>query len=296
MMSITRRSDIDVYKGILIWLVVLSHIMAISEYWSDSFIFKLIVNSHIPLLLMVSGYLFNIEKFFKASWVKRIILPWIISNCVYLLLPEVSFSISGMIVGFTTHLWYIPAIIIFMFLVWVGELFKRNFFFVFLLAIAIVFQFNFQFSGDNLVIRGIRFCISNFRLQFFIYFLIGYLLKKDNIKISLFILWIVLGVFLLVIASLDFRMHSVFKLIGNILLMGSLLKKNIKFQNDNRIIIFLCNSGQNSMFIYLWHVVPLLLPMPSMTKYICMIVWQLIIWILINQKKRNHFAYLVGLV
>lgn len=295
-MEKNRRSDIDFYKGILIWLVVISHIMALSEFSSDSFVFKLIGNCHIPLFLMISGFLFSPEKFFRPSWIQRIILPWLIANFIYVLLPGASFSLRGLIVGFTTHLWYIPAIIIYMFIIFVAEKFCRgNIAWGVLLAFAILLQFSDLIVGDSYIVRASRFCISNFRLPFLIYFLIGYLTKKVSIEIRQLRLWIGVGLLFLVFASFEHGLNGIFRLTGNIMLMVPLLKTNIRIPTGNQVTIFLINSGRNSMFIYLWHVVPLILPLSISMKYICMLVWLIAMSNIISLRKRIPHAYLLGL-
>lgn len=291
-----RRSDIDFYKGILVWLVVISHIMAINEYTSSSFAFKLICNSHIPLFLMISGFLFNPEKLLSISWIRRMIIPWLIANVIYLLMPGSSFSIRGIIVGFTTHLWYIPGITVYMVIVWgMFKLFRRDVAFAILLVISVMFYFIGGIPGDSIIIRVLRFCISNFRLQFLIYFLVGYIDKIVKYEIKFSGLCLALGALFLVIASLINMLNGIFQLAGNIMLMVSMLKLNINLPTNNRFIGFLSISGRNSMFIYLWHVVPLALPMSNSLKLICMLVWLIALSFIMCTSRRKAHASLVGL-
>lgn len=114
-------------------------------------------------------------------------------------------------------------------------------------------------------------------------------------EIKLSRLWVGVGLLFLVVASFEHRLNGIFRLIGNIVLMVPLLKTNIRVPTNNWLTIFLINSGKNSMFIYLWHVVPLILPLPISVKYICMLVWLIAMSSIISLHKRIPHAYLLGL-
>ena len=92
-----RRDDIDVYRGFLVWLVVISHIMALSKMLSNSYIFSIITRIHMPLFMGLSGFLYSQGAIVhRHTVIKRLVLPWLIANFVYLLLPGSSFSVQGL--------------------------------------------------------------------------------------------------------------------------------------------------------------------------------------------------------
>lgn len=111
-----RRLDLDVYKGCLVWLVAISHIMAVSSTISSTYIFYFITSIHVPLFMGISGYLYLPGGLTQRTLtsIKRLIIPWLFANIIYFLLPGGSFSAIGCLVGFSTHLWYVPSLVLFM--------------------------------------------------------------------------------------------------------------------------------------------------------------------------------------
>lgn len=294
-----RRNDIDVYKGILVWLVVISHIMAVSVNLYNTILFRVIVNSHIPLFLGVSGYLFKPEKFKVRKSVQRLIFPWCIANLVYFVLSGQSVSVRGLLFGFETHLWYIPSLILFMTLLWLVEKmhFKKVIYAV-LIVVAFAFQFPGLLVGEGIAVKTIRFLVSNFRLQFLIYFLLGNMLRKTGITRQYKKLTVAIAggiVFLLLAAVTTDKACIAFKLVGNTALMAGLLQNVVTISENSRVLNFLKLSGRNSMFIYLYHVIPLILPFTNLLKIVITVVWGAVMVIVICKKNDSGLWYLLGL-
>lgn len=293
-----RRNDIDVYKGILVWLVVISHIMAVSVILSNTIFFRIIVNFHIPLFLGVSGYLFNSEKIKVSKWFHRLIFPWCVANLVYYILSGKPVSVRGLMFGVETHLWYIPSLIVFMTLVYLIEKLRfKKVSYAVLVVVAFTLQFPEVTVGESFTVKIMRFLVSNFRLQFLIFFLMGNMLRKMSIRKSCKKVVTIAGgmIFLLVAVATKDTLSIVFKFAGNIILMIGLLQSEVTISGKSRLINFLKVSGKNSMFIYLWHVIPLMLPVAVPLKVALMIAWGGIMTIVLYKKDESSLWYLVGL-
>lgn len=79
-----RIEWIDAAKGIAIILVVINH-----THNPNPFLAKIISSFHLPLFFMISGYLFNFEKY-KDNFValvknrfSRLLIPYFIWSCIY---------------------------------------------------------------------------------------------------------------------------------------------------------------------------------------------------------------------
>lgn len=90
----TRSEELDISKGIAIFLVVWGHIIQYSfagkEEFYENIIFRLIYGFHMPLFMIISGYLFfySCEKYDLKRIVKKqfknIIYPLFIWNIIFL--------------------------------------------------------------------------------------------------------------------------------------------------------------------------------------------------------------------
>ncbi|EPR1413490.1 acyltransferase family protein [Citrobacter koseri] len=72
----TRRTDIDIYRGLGILLVVLGHVSFLSPSWH-----KIIYSFHMPAFFILSGYLVNVKNLELKPWIfiiqrfYRLIIP-----------------------------------------------------------------------------------------------------------------------------------------------------------------------------------------------------------------------------
>ncbi|PZU84830.1 MAG: hypothetical protein DI529_10740 [Chryseobacterium sp.] len=116
-LNLDRNIKIDITKGVLIILVIIGHVLLgklnanIARYIIYSF--------HMPIFLLVSGYLINIERLRRTSfselikkYILRLIIPWFIAILVYSII-EYRYSILQKSIFILYHpyyhLWYIPA-------------------------------------------------------------------------------------------------------------------------------------------------------------------------------------------
>lgn len=114
-----RLNNIDFFKGLLIILVILGHILQGSL---EESIFRYTIYSfHMPLFIGISGFLFNANKVVDFNFIAlikrylyRIIIPWTLAIAVYFLLSSIesrSVTITGIVKAFAFpyyHLWFIP--------------------------------------------------------------------------------------------------------------------------------------------------------------------------------------------
>ncbi|MBR3357486.1 MAG: acyltransferase family protein [Solobacterium sp.] len=86
-----KRIDyLDICKGILIILVVIGHVIQIIDIDKDSYLIKFIYSFHMPAFFMISGYLFNADKWkrkgFKEFLINRInknLIPYFFFEYLY---------------------------------------------------------------------------------------------------------------------------------------------------------------------------------------------------------------------
>src|SRR5690606_24502090 len=114
-----RLKNIDLFKGLLIVLVILGHILP--KDISESFGRTIIYSFHMPLFIGISGFLFNADKLIKIGFVDlitkyryRVILPWLIAVIFYFAMMSIysgSINVVELLKAFTYpfyHLWFIP--------------------------------------------------------------------------------------------------------------------------------------------------------------------------------------------
>ena len=125
----SKNHVIDCMKGILILSVIVGHILRGSV--RDTLSRYLIYSVHMPLFIMISGYLFHYGKnsnikilsFLRKYWF-RIGIPWVIAvNAYYIFvnfdnfknsgLREILFAYFNAYINPWMHLWYVPSFFLF---------------------------------------------------------------------------------------------------------------------------------------------------------------------------------------
>ncbi len=188
-----RNTYIDIIKGLLIIFVILGH----SIQWGsgqnyidnalffNNILFKFIYSFHMPLFIMISGYLsYNSlnKKSLKETIISKIktliiplllwsIIPFIINNTNFFNIKE---SIKLFITTFSTNLWFLWSLFYINILIKIiNKYFKDN---IYIISILITF-----ILPNTLVIKyfNINFYLYSFM---YFYFLIGYFYKKYNLQ------------------------------------------------------------------------------------------------------------------
>lgn len=257
-----RNKHFDQIKGILILLVIIGHVLlgTLEQNILRSFIYFF----HMPLFLAISGYYISLQtlklsiRSMLYKYWYRMLLPFTIALIVYsLALRQNPFS------GYPYyHLWYIPAVMLFIF--YLRILYKiRSISFLYypliLLFISITIFFE-TYSQWGLSENWVYNALGDKRFYyFFSYFALGHLLantkKPFSIKTTTILMVVLITCNQIAIEQLQglTKVLINFTLIYLVILYAeSKIKKDI-------IIETLVNVGRISLPIYLWHVIPILL-------------------------------------
>ena len=183
---------VDFVKGVLIVLVFVGHI--IPDETQDGFLRYAIYSFHMPLMIGISGFLFNIEKrklkaagLMKKYW-QRLILPWSIAVVFYFVLwtkqAHGELHFRDLLHAFYHpgyHLWYVPVYLVFVFLsllLWrILKNLKKRWIWMMLisLGISLAAKFNviFFFAYNERLQKICTYIDYDLRLYFFFFFVLG---------------------------------------------------------------------------------------------------------------------------
>ena len=264
-----RNHNFDAVKGYLIFLVVVGHIVV--DNVADNDFKAAIYFFHMPLFLAVTGYfvraktlhlsIVGILKKYELSLLK----PYILAYSVYtalawlvlvddLTLEQIALSILYPFY----HLWYVPAIFVFIFFLKftskIGIPISATLFFAFLITVTYaaiggphIDQLSFfKFIGDK------RF------YHYFFYFCLGYFIAQNsNYKVQLPFLTLPFLLYL-AISYNNIWLSGLSSVLANVALISITLSicaisqiENIKESN------LMVKLGRCSLPIYLWHVAPI---------------------------------------
>lgn len=273
------KDSIDFVKGILIVLVVLGHILhgTLDETLSRYFIYSF----HMPLFIGISGYLVNFEnlKNYKKNQLQKmctkIFVPYIIAvlfygifvNAMYIYKLEYKIFLERFIKNILYsyyHLWYIQGYFSYVFLTYFFIKKKyTNLVIVIVSSIVslIVYLLYYEFNIQNYILK---IFLNNFRMYNFIFFISGYLIRTNKIilknNLRNFIIFICLFI-LNSICIYFLKTYRIFSIIvfylGNIYTIFYVLSLIDRFKN---LKINLINKfGKNSLYIYLYHMIPIII-------------------------------------
>ncbi|OXB05066.1 acyltransferase family protein [Flavobacterium pectinovorum] len=275
----TRIKNIDLLKGILIILVIIGHV--IQGALSESIWRTLIYSFHMPLFIGITGYLLNINTISELNlydlfkkYFLRIILPWIIAFISYYIISCILgtnlFSIAkfkNSIIYPFYHLWFIPGFLSWILLTWLFKKLFTNYNIILILGllISITFIILYKYSSIYTQIpflnRIFSILIYTFRPYFYIFFLIGISYRNKTIKKLRLIEIITPFIFLGLVVYLFFYDSVILSILNFFLLNLSILNLCLKLALTDSL--FESKSiqwlGINSLGIYLWHVLPILI-------------------------------------
>lgn len=193
-----RNSYIDIIKGILIILVVLGHSIQwnLKSEFDNNFIFRFIYSFHMPLFILISGYIYGyvdvnknkIIYYFNKN-IKRLLLPfisWYILSYIFnLSYKNISFFdyIKKLILSPDNGLWFL----------WIIFSFKMLFFIIERISIKI---FNKKIIIDKLIVWLLLIIMSkvspieilgiSLLNKYYLYFILGYILNKKELLSNIF--------------------------------------------------------------------------------------------------------------
>jgi fucose 4-O-acetylase-like acetyltransferase len=313
-MAKARDLSFDFLKGSLILLVIIGHVLPGS---ADSGIRGAIYFFHMPLFLGVTGYfvrrkfldggLVNILK--KYQW--RMIMPYLLAFSAYSLYAlftawqgeGVSIkTVLGLILYPYYHLWYIPAVIIFVIYTLIA--YRNNTLLTLVLVLSSLLAIGWYCYADLLEAKyGMLKFIGDKRFYYYYaFFLLGYLMADRSLSLSgwltlpLVVLAGGLSYYLADATLADATAWFVFNVALLFLLVGWC--KHINMQSENLIV----KMGQVSLPIYLWHVMPIIImgmvfDANSPQFYIATVTLiALLIGVFIKLRGKSHFfdSYFYG--
>lgn len=308
---------IDFLKGILIILVILGHV--IQSLPSDILIRRMITTIHMPMFLAVSGFLIKEDKLLKNNsrelvkkYFFRLLLPWIIAMILYFIYlnfdviinNEVTLELVQMAILLpVSALWYTPVLFFFIIFIWYFK--KKQYqdfkllIIAILLIIVIFWWVNFYYFpkvGNRTYDDIMTFkLVKKYRPQYFIFFILGYLIRNREITpkikkiiktLSYFI--IPLYIFNLYVYFVIYNEFTWYNTIPtffflNICLIPFILLKmsNWRFQRWKSLKWL----GKNVQPVYLYHVLILLISIDyllgNMNVYLWFVMTLFLIFILI---------------
>ena len=183
-----RNTYIDIVKALLIILVIIGHSIQYGsgsnfikkELFFNNYLFKFIYSFHMPLFIMISGYLsYNsinknkIKDVFKSK-ISTLLIPILIWTIPVLLfkineVTTIREFIKLSIKTFSTNLWFLWSVFYINILVKIINKYFKDNYLVYILVFLITF-----ILPNELIIKQFTFQFSLYSYMYF-YFIIGYL-------------------------------------------------------------------------------------------------------------------------
>lgn len=253
---------IDTAKGILITLVIIGHILIYTTHTGTIF-FKIIYAFHMPAFFMISGILFDVEKWKKQSLkkfvmvkAKHIIIPYFFFEIIGMFFhqmiyigerPSLAKSLCGI---FTLRCnvgadWYLPTYFIAIVLYFIYAKYGNKY--IGIASSIIVLAIVVSVGGDatnHFIIVVVR-CLIGYALIFIGHELKGVFTKDGNIAFQIISL-----VILCLSAIINHRVELYYCIISNPILFlagavsGTYFLLNVAKFMHNRAVIYI---GQNTL-------------------------------------------------
>ena len=273
-----RLKNIDLFKGLLIFLVIIGHLL---QGKMDEAIWRTIIYSfHMPLFIGISGFLFNVDKLVGINLIAlikkylfRIIIPWTIAIVFYFSVSLIQNHNSNILIGLIKafinpyyHLWFIPGFLSWIILTWFLKKIKTGDKLLLIIGLlismsSVVLQKYPEIYQDFWILKsGIGLVLHTFRPYFYFFFVFGLVYKRIELKRPKVLEYILPLICLLSVIYLFYNPNKLFSAINfflfNSLLLSLVLKISLhNLIRSNKTIEWI---GLNSLAIYLWHVLPIL--------------------------------------
>jgi fucose 4-O-acetylase-like acetyltransferase len=274
--------NFDLIKGGLIILVIIGHVLqgSLSNNLGRYFIYSF----HMPVFIGISGYLINADKLkMLPSWeifkkyCFRVIIPWSLAVFAYLFFFNCAFSseismkvvVGKLIRSFISpyfHLWYIPAFVSWIFLTVVFLKLRISLRSIFLISLVISIFFyllNYNILSFNGVLmrRLTEVSLHTYKPYFFMFFVFGMCIRNIKIKLNIWLNLIIVLILAAIQLTFFYFPLPFAEMISTMLLNFCLLHLLIALAfadtlPHSQILEWL---GINSLAIYLWHIVPVLI-------------------------------------
>ena len=296
--SIQRICFIDILKGILILFVILGHVLL--GTLESNLLRYIIYAFHMPLFFSISGYLLNYKKLREISFIAlvkkyifRIIIPFFIA---FVFFNAFIFLSKGYIAGLYYHLWFIPCYLYCIFTFWILSKISKSIILPFVFSVVVYIFFSFVPKFD--FINSIKDILHP---SYIFWFCLGMLYrhyKFEYKKINNMLLVIFVLIYTCIFFIPDILPYA--KIPCSFLLNMSLIYfvlSHLYYSYENPFLYYI---GVNSMGIYIWHVVPILIAKYLFQTveyyYIACIVFLLIFFFIFNILNKISFIkkYIFG--
>jgi fucose 4-O-acetylase-like acetyltransferase len=275
LMSKKHYTGIDFIKGCLILFVIAGHIL--QGTLSENPARYMIYGFHMPLFVAISGFLIDYEKlaqikFFDLlkKYLSRVIIPWTLAVVVYYIVTSgTGFNFKDMVLSFLFpyyHLWYVPAILLYIFSAWLLVRLKlplKILVVIALLVSAMCYYFGPALSDSSNIVA--RFVVITVRPQNFFFFCLGMVVKNYRNIGNWRTAGLAVAAVLAALAygycfSVPIQWLSALAFFAMNTTLILLLVKGIINDRLPRST-FVEWLGINSLPVYLWHMIPVLFVM-----------------------------------
>lgn len=278
-----RLANLDLFKGLLILIVILGHML--QGKLDHSLERTIIYSFHMPLFIGLSGFLFRVDKWVKLGFIEllrkylfRVIIPWTIAVLVYYAIAVFQLPSSGVLAGLVKafiepyyHLWYIPGFLSWVVMTWffrrLGWKDQPLIFTALILSIGFqVLKLYPAIYRDWGILRSvIELILHTFRPYFYFFFVFGMQFNRRTLQPPKALDYLLPLLFFMPVIYLFYYPNKGLATIHFFLFNGALLALVIKISTHhlmhrNKGMEWL---GRHSLAIYLWHVFPIL-----MAKYL----------------------------
>jgi peptidoglycan/LPS O-acetylase OafA/YrhL len=274
-----RLQNIDLLKGFLVLLVILGHTLSGEAH--ESLLKYTTIIFRMPLLIGLSGFMFSYQKIRTYSlpevfdkYKTRLIIPWVLAVVFYTIFLNVTkvhgfnlqeigaIAVNGFIFPFS-HLWYIIGLFSWIVMTWgFAKLrFKLTHVLIVtaLLCPVLLLFHRGTFEWKNPVAE---FVVYSIRPYYYFFFILGVYLKSTDklayaqrwhryaivgAATALFLLFYFFNVYAYALLVVMFNTFL-------LMIVLDLARANRFF--SNRLLEW---AGRNSLAIYLWHPVPILI-------------------------------------
>lgn len=276
-MSFARLKNIDLFKGNLVILVIVGHV--IQGGIDSNFSRYLIYSFHMPVFVGISGVLFNIKYINEINvqqlikkYAFRLLLPWSLAVVFYYFFTlyqfSETFSVSSFIRAFVFpyyHLWFIPAFLSWVFMTWGLKKLKLSnnkilaISALLSLVCTVLLKYPELISPTFNTPDILKAIIRSYGPQFYFFFVLGIYLKNKTLDQINLLNYIFPTIGLVITIYLYYYPNSSISFINFFLFNGFIINLILKIATKNLIRSnpFMEWLGVHSLAIYLWHVLPI---------------------------------------
>lgn len=248
----------------------------------DEAIWRTIIYSfHMPLFIGISGFLINVDKLVGLNLIAlinkylfRVIIPWTIAIVFYFSVSVIqnhnSNIITGLIKAFINpyyHLWFIPGFLNWIVLTWFLKKIKTGDKLLLIIGLLlslgslILKKYPEIYQDFGILKSGIDLILHTFRPYFYFFFVFGLVYRKLELKRPKMLEYILPLVCFAVVIYLFYHPTELLSIVNffifNCFLLSLVLKVSVhNLIRSNMTIEWI---GLNSLAIYLWHLVPIMI-------------------------------------